>query len=74
MLPVNPGDTVNVRLSIHQTPTVATVVSVDPIRRLVTVTHGSGALMGRTGTISLDAVREQNDQQFPLPNGVIWTG
>jgi hypothetical protein len=74
MLPVNAGDTVNVRLSIHQAPTVATVVSVDQIRRLVTVTHGSGALTGKAGTIGLDMVREQNDQQFALPNGVIWTG
>jgi hypothetical protein len=74
MLPVSAGDTVNVKLSIHQQPTVAVVVSVDPIRRLVTVTHGSGALTGRAGTISLDMVRAQNDQQFPLPNGVIWTG
>lgn len=75
-LPINVGDTVNVRLCISQTPIQATVTSVDNIRGLVGVTYLSGELVPFPSVVALSCCRELTDAQFAVPvggaNGV-WT-
>lgn len=76
MIIPNVGDSVNVRLCINcQTPSVATVTSVDALRRLVGLTYTSGAPIGSYAgnVVGMDMVKEQNDAQFPLPIGTVWT-
>jgi hypothetical protein len=70
---INVGDTVNIRFCIGQAPTTAQVTAVDPIRRLVSVTHLTGPLVGKPSTaIHMDHVRQPTEPQYPLPNGTAW--
>jgi hypothetical protein len=71
---INVGDTVNIRFCLGQTATTAQVTAVDNARHLVTVTHLTGALAGKTWpAIHMDHVRQPTEPQYPFPNGVIWT-
>ena len=67
------GATVNVLINPGHSPTTATIVSVDPIRRTVVVNQTSGAIASQQGvTMSMDHVKLQNDFQAPRCVGAFW--
>ena len=72
MIIPNVGDAVNILINPGHTPTTATIVSVDPVRRLCVLTHSSGALTNKTSTMHLDHIRAQNDFQVARPVGALW--
>lgn len=71
-LPINVGDSINIRFHPGAAPTTATVTAIDTLRGQVTVTHSSGALNGRVGTVHLAHCKALADVQGPLPNGIVW--
>jgi len=73
MLPVNVGDTVQFALGPHYTPTTATVVSVDNLRRLVMLNHLTGSLVGKpSGPVCLDHARQLSESFTPRCVGPLW--
>lgn len=74
MLPINVADTVNIRHAISQAPTQATVIAVDQIRQLATVSYLSGPLFAQpAGQVHLSMCRKVSDPyQFSAPTGTIW--
>ena len=73
-LPINVGDTVNIRHCVGQAATTATVVSVDPIRQLAVVSYLSGPLVAQpAGPVHMSMLRKNSDPyQFSVPVGPIW--
>ncbi len=72
MLPINVGDTIQVSFGPHMAITTATVATVDNVRRQLTVTHATGALAGKTGSVHLDHARALADTFVPRPVGPTW--
>ncbi len=81
MIPINVGDSILVSFGPHMAPTnpqlgtgttTATVATVDNVRRQLTVTHATGALSGKTGTLHLDHARALTDTFAPRPVGPTW--
>jgi hypothetical protein len=71
MLPINPGDTIQVSFSPHMGITTATVATVDNLRRQLTVTHATGALSGKMGSLHMDHARALGDAFAPKPGGLL---
>jgi hypothetical protein len=71
-LPINVGDTIQVSFGPHMATTTATVLTVDNLRRQLTVSHVTGALSGKTGSLHMDHARALLDTFAPRPVGAIW--
>ncbi len=80
MIPINVGDTVNVSFGPHQAASglsgggvwTATVATVDNVRRQLTVTHATGPLTGKMGSLHLDHARAIGDSFSPRCVGPTW--
>ena len=72
MVAINPGDTIQVSFGPHMVPTTAQVAAVDNIKRQLTVTHLSGPLQAKTGTLHMDHARALSDTFAPHCDGKLW--
>ena len=71
-LAINVGDTIQVSFGPHMGITTATVSAVNNLRRQLTVSHATGALAGKAGSLHLDHARALLDTFAPRPVGPLW--
>jgi hypothetical protein len=73
-LPINVGDSILVSFGPHMATTTATVVTVDNLRRQLTVNHVTGALAAKAGTIHMDHARQLSESFAPaVRDGKVWS-